>query len=102
TFHLGAWRQNRLFVVLDLKMGDLLLNLRLELIRGAPELVQILPDLAGNLRQLLGPKDNEGQKEQENCLGETHPVHHTVVEDGRQSARQRIDERSSQERASAQ
>ena len=64
-------------------MGDLLLDLGLELVGSALEFVEVFADLAGNLRQLLGPKDNEGQKEQEDCLGETHPVHHTVAEEGR-------------------
>jgi len=44
-------------------MSDFLLNLRLELIGGALELVHVLANLACDLRQLLGPEDDEGQKE---------------------------------------
>ncbi len=63
-------------------MSDLLLDLRLELVGGALELVEVFADLAGDLRQLLRPKDDQGQKEQEDRLGEAHAVHHTVPEEG--------------------
>jgi len=55
-------------------MGDFLLDLRTEFIRGALELVEIFADEAGHLRQLLGPKDDEGQKEQKNGLAKTHAI----------------------------
>ncbi len=63
---------------LDLQMSDLLLDLRLEFVRGPPEFVQRFAHLAGDLRQLLGPKDDERQEEQEDRLGKTHAVHHTA------------------------
>src|SRR5579863_579195 len=53
-------------------MSNFLFDLGLELVRGALELVERLAYLAGNLRQLLGPKDDEGQKEKEDRLGKTH------------------------------
>src|SRR5579859_4709265 len=72
-------RQDRRLPV-DLQMSDLLLDLRLEIVGGAAELVHELADLAGDLRQLLGPEDNQGQKEQEDRLRETHALHHTAPE----------------------
>src|SRR5579859_1562980 len=71
-----GWQDGRL--VLHLQMCDLLLNLRLKLVGGAAELVHEFADLAGDLRQLLWPKDDEGQKEQEDRLRETHALHHTA------------------------
>src|SRR5579872_436599 len=77
AFRRGARRQDRLFL-LDFQMSDLLLDLGLEFVRGPLELVQILPDLACDLRQLLWPEDDESQKEQEDRLGKAHAVHHTA------------------------
>src|SRR5271169_4897158 len=57
----GGWK-NRLFIF-HFQMRDLLLDLRLELVRSALELVHLLPHLACDLRQLLRPKDDERQKE---------------------------------------
>ena len=61
-------------------MSDLLLDLGLEFVRSPPELVHVLADLAGDLRQFLWPENDEGQKEQEDRLGKTHAVHHTAGE----------------------
>src|SRR5271169_966932 len=72
-----AGRKNRR-LVLDFQMSDFLLDLRLEFIRGALKFVQVLPNLACDFRQLLGPKDDESQEEQEDRLGKTHAVHHTA------------------------
>ena len=52
-------------LILSSRLRDLRLDLGLELIRGAPELVERLAHLPRNLRQLLRPKDEQGQKEQE-------------------------------------
>jgi len=66
-----AGRKNRL-LVLHFQMGNFLLDLGLEFVRGALEFIQRLAYLAGDLRQLLGPKDNERQKEEEDRLRKTH------------------------------
>ena len=66
-----AGRKNRL-LVLNFQMGNFLLDLGLEFVRGALEFIQRLAHLAGDLRQLLGPKDDEGQKEEEDRLRKTH------------------------------
>lgn len=58
--------------LLHFEMRDLGIDLRPEFIGGAPQLSQKLSRLARNLRQLLRPKDNEGQYKQEDSLGETH------------------------------
>src|ERR1700722_824026 len=72
----GTWRENRLF--LDFQMSDFLLDLRLKLVRSALKFVQILPDLARDLRQLLGPEYDKGQHEEEDRLGKAHALHHTA------------------------
>src|SRR5580698_9348899 len=64
AFRSRTRRQDSLFI-LDFQIRDLLFNLGLELVRRPLELVHVLSHLAGNLRQLLGPKDDEGQEEQE-------------------------------------
>ena len=53
-------------------MRNFLLDLGLELVGGAAKLVQSLAHLAGDLRQLLGPKDDERQKEKENRFPKAH------------------------------
>src|SRR5580704_4568962 len=73
----GSRRQDRLHF-LRLSVVDFVLDLRPELVGSAAELVESLAHLAGDLRQLLGPKDDEGQKEQEDRLGKTHGFHHTA------------------------
>src|ERR1039458_3116877 len=58
--------------LLNLQVGDLGFDLRLELVGGAPELGKKLSSLTSHLRQLLRPKKNEHQEEQENRVGKTH------------------------------
>ena len=65
-------------LVFDFEVSDLLLDLRLEFVGGALEFVQVFANLAGDLRQLLGPKDDQGQKEQKDRLGKAHADHDTV------------------------
>src|ERR1700729_2678413 len=55
-------------------MGDLLLDLGAEFVGCAFEFVKIFANQAGDLRQLLGPEDDEGQKEQEDSLAKTHSI----------------------------
>ena len=73
-------RQNRL-PLFDVEVRDLLFDLRLEFVGRTLEFVQVLAHLARDLRQLLRPKDDEGQKEQEDRLRKTHADHHTVLEE---------------------
>ena len=67
--------QNRR-VLVDLKLRDLLLDLRLEFVRGTAKFIHKFADLAGDFRQLLGPKDDEGEEEQEDRFRKTHKGHH--------------------------
>src|SRR5450755_1367363 len=85
------WRRTRRQdgLPLDFQMRNFLLNLRLEFVRSPPKLVERLADLAGDLRQLLGPEHDQGQKEQENRLGKAHAIHHTAVAQKRQLRRDR-------------
>ena len=53
------------------QLGNLRLNLGLELVRGAFELVHRLPDLASNLRQFFGPENDEGDDENKGHLWKT-------------------------------
>src|SRR5277367_638263 len=48
------------------------IDLRAKLVGRPAQLGQKLSRLARNLRQLLRPKDNQGQHKQEDGLGETH------------------------------
>src|SRR5712692_10861699 len=61
-------RQNGLAAGLHVQLRYLRFYLRLELVGGAPELVECTPNLAANLRQLLGPEDDQGQQEDEEHL----------------------------------
>lgn len=70
-------RQGRA-VLVNLNVRDFLFELHFEFIGGAAELVDELSGLAGDLRQFLGPKDDERQEEQEDRLGKTHAFHHTA------------------------
>jgi len=65
-------------VFFDFQVRNLLFDLRLELIRSSLELVHVLANLARDLRQLLGPEDDQGQQEQEDRLGKAHAIHHTA------------------------
>ena len=59
-------------LLVDLEMGDLGFNLRLEFVRSAAQFGKQTSSLPGDLRQLLWPKYNQGQEEQEDRLGKTH------------------------------
>lgn len=63
---------------LDIKTVDLRLNLRLEFVGSTLEFVERLADLAADLRQLLGPKNDEGQEEDEDHLWETE-IHEFMI-----------------------
>jgi len=53
-------------------MCDLGFDLRLELVGGAAELGEQPSGLTSHLRQLLRPEQNQGQEEEEDCVGKTH------------------------------
>src|SRR2546425_855757 len=55
---------------LDIETVDLRLDLRLEFVGRALEFVERLADLAADLRQLLGPKNDQGQEEGKDHLSE--------------------------------
>jgi hypothetical protein len=63
---------------LDIKTVNLRLNLRLEFVGSTLEFVERLADLAADLRQLLGPKNDEGQEEDEDHLWETE-IHEFMI-----------------------
>ena len=63
---------------LDIKTVDLRLDLRLEFVRSTLEFVEGLADLATDLRQLLGPKNDQGQQEDEDHLWEAE-VHKFMI-----------------------
>jgi hypothetical protein len=77
AFRSWAGRENRL-TILNLEVGYLLFDLRFKFVRRTAEFVEHLADLARDLGQLLGPKDNQGQKEEEDRLRKAHAVHHTA------------------------
>src|SRR5271154_4269424 len=53
-------------------MGNLGFDLRPELVGGAAQFGEKLSGLTSHLRQLLRPKENESQEEQEDRVGKTH------------------------------
>jgi hypothetical protein len=53
-------------------VGDFGFDLRPELVRSPPEFGEELSRLTSHLRQLLRPKKNEREKEQEDSVGKTH------------------------------
>ena len=63
---------------LDIETVDLRLDLRLEFVGRALEFVERLADLATDLRQLLGPKNDQGQQEDEDHLWEAE-VHKFMI-----------------------
>ena len=75
-----AGRQNLWLSIFDLQIRDFLLDLGLELVRSPPELVHPFAGLSRDPRQLLRPKDDKGQQEQEDRFGKTHALHHTAGE----------------------
>ena len=60
------------FPLLDLKLGDFRLDLRLELIRGALKFGKRLTHLPRDAGQLLRSKKQERQNEQNGSIGKTH------------------------------
>ena len=70
-------------MILDIKMRDFRFNLSFEFIRGPLKFVERLADLASNLRQLLGPEDDQGQQEDEDHLwkAQVHKFHDTAGAD---------------------
>src|SRR6266849_4193589 len=69
---IAGWK-DRLFGF-GFEVGNFLLDLRLELVRGAFEFVQVFTDLAGDLGEFLRPEDDESQKKQEDRLRKTHAL----------------------------
>lgn len=61
-----------LLFLLYFQMSNLLFDLGFEFIRGATEFGEGLADVTCDLRQLLRPKDDQGENKQEDRLGETH------------------------------
>ena len=61
-----------LLFFLQFELVDFGLDLRLELIGGMLELVEPFPNLAGDLRQLLGAKDQQSQHKDKSCVAKTH------------------------------
>jgi len=59
-------------MLLDLEVSNLGFDLRLELVRSATKFGEQASGLTSHLRQLLRPKKNEGQEEEEDCIGKTH------------------------------
>ncbi len=80
-------RQDFAGVRFALQVLDLRFDLRLELVAGAAEFVEGAPDLAANLRHLLGPKQEEGEQEDKNHFreAEIHICHDTAGDSWRQS-----------------
>ncbi len=70
-FRRRTGRENRLRL-LNLQVGDLGFDLRPEFVRGAAQFREKLSRLTSHLRQLLRPKENERQEEQEDGVGKTH------------------------------
>ena len=65
-------------MILDIEMRDLRFNLGLEFIRGPFEFVERPADLASDLRQLLGPEDDQGQQEDEDHFWKAQ-VHKSMI-----------------------
>jgi hypothetical protein len=75
-------------MIFDIEVRDLGFNLGLEFIRGPLKFVERLADLASDLRQLLGPEDDQGQQEDEDHLwkAQVHNFHNTAGADCHQCA----------------
>src|SRR6266852_4074052 len=65
------WSGRRLRLC-NLQVRDLSFDLRSELVRGTAQLGEKTSGLTSHLRQLLWPKKNEGQEEQEDSVGKAH------------------------------
>src|SRR5579862_1875864 len=79
---LGRGQNFRLRLNFAVDVCDLGIDLGAKFVAGALEFVERLADLSSNLRQLLGPEDNEGQQEDENHLRKTE-VHGYIITAGR-------------------
>src|SRR6266704_1475603 len=62
----------------QLHLADLFMDLALKLLAGPFEFRHDLADSAGNLRQLPGPKQDEGQEHNEDNLARKSKVHSAV------------------------
>jgi len=58
--------------LLNFELIDFCLDLSFEFVGGAFEFVECLSYLAGDLWQLLGPEDQQGQEEEEDRLRKIH------------------------------
>ena len=78
----GIGERNRRDGVLDIgvqfQFAHFILNLRLEFAAGALEFRQAFADLPPDLRQLLRPKQDQGQNEDEHHLWETQ-IHSSII-----------------------
>src|ERR1700674_2098043 len=72
-----GWRQNLPFI-LRIQLRNLRRDLGLEFVRGALDLIEHLAHLARDLRQLLGPKNEQRQEKQKYRLRKAHATHHTA------------------------
>src|ERR1039458_7799391 len=68
----APWRRVGGKDLLNLQARDLGFDLRLEFVGGAAQFGEKLSRLTSHLRQLLRPKKNEHQEEQEDRVGKTH------------------------------
>jgi len=66
-----GWRQS-LALSFDFELCDFRGNLRFELIRSALEFIERFAYLTCDLWQFFRPKDEQGQEEQKDGLGEPH------------------------------
>jgi len=73
-------RQDGLAGLFDVQLRDFGLDLSLELVRSPLEFIERPSDLASYFGQLLGPKQDQGKKEEENHLWEAqvHISHDTA------------------------
>src|SRR5580704_13216783 len=76
---LGLFRRwQRALLLLPFEMRNLRFDLALELIRSPSQLIQYLAHLPRDLRQLLRPKNQQGQKEKKDGLRKPHGSHDTA------------------------
>lgn len=73
----GRW-QDRRALVFQIQLIDLGLDLRFEFVRGAFKFAQSPTDLPADFRQLLWPKDEQGQNKQEHHFGEAQ-IHRLMI-----------------------
>src|ERR1700674_322924 len=63
--HFSHWGEGLGGLFLQINLADFFVNLVLKVAAGAPELGHKFAELAGNLRQLLWPKHDQGQQHDE-------------------------------------